>query len=132
MGYTPKEYWGLSDATLVILCYSYDSIHSFETMETMWIPAVEEAESKPVSILVGTKADLYDPSSPSCVKEEDAEELGKKYGLKDVLRCSAKLFGITNQMKGNVDQVFKSAVKHALIHRGLFNTSKSQCHCTLA
>ena len=65
------------------------------------------------------------------LKEEDAEELGKKYGLKDVLRCSAKLFGITNQMKGNVDQVFKSAVKHALIHRGLVNTTKKKYLCTL-
>lgn len=119
----------LAGADLVIICYSCDSLTSLENIESRWVPEVKALERQPPYLFVGTKKDLFDKFDTTCVKYKLAADLGIRHKAVEVLECSAKDYGLSEQTMGNVDKVFQSAVKYGLIAKGVIRPKPSAGCC---
>lgn len=62
-------------------------------------------------ILCGNKSDAYDANDEDHVSSNAAEQLAASNDAFVTIRCSSKDFCETNRRCGNIDKVFKKAVK---------------------
>lgn len=74
-------------------------------------------------VLIGNKKDLYSSSEPDHVSLKAGKKVGSKIKAYTSLQCSSKLYGETNGTKGNVDKVFKAAIRSGLKRKGAVSSS---------
>lgn len=119
----------LAVADMVIVCYSTMSLISLDNVENLWVPELKQLNSNPIPyIFVGTKKDLYQKHDPLSVPYKTATAMGIKHKATEILECSAKEYGTSpsNKRKGNVDKVFKAAVKYGLYDKGLLKKTETK------
>lgn len=116
----------LQAAEFVIICYSCDSLVSFQNIEAKWVPEVKALNQRPGYIFVGNKKDLVSANQHIVVPFQVATNLGRKLKAHEVVECSAKLFcEIGRGDVGNVERVFRSALSAGYRGRGYRN--KTNC-----
>eukprot|EP00510_Aplanochytrium_minuta_P001577 CAMPEP_0184020240 /NCGR_PEP_ID=MMETSP0954-20121128/9233_1 /TAXON_ID=627963 /ORGANISM="Aplanochytrium sp, Strain PBS07" /LENGTH=147 /DNA_ID=CAMNT_0026302067 /DNA_START=324 /DNA_END=764 /DNA_ORIENTATION=+ len=66
------------DADCFVICYSCDNRASLDNVWNFWVHEIKSTETP--FILVGNKADLFDPNDPFHVPEAHAKAQAKKHG----------------------------------------------------
>jgi small GTP-binding protein len=101
-----------------IVCYSIDSMNSFENVETIWIPEILKFCQNAPFILVATKSDLREDQkkleemqrrNEVIVEHKDGLRLAKKTRAANYVECSAL-------KKHNIKEVFDAAIAAAVEH----------------
>ena len=93
---------------IFLLCFSINSISSFENIKSKWQPEVSHHAPGVPSLLVGTKLDMRDPSQAKTqVSYPQGVQMAKEIGAVKYLECSALT------QKG-LKNVFDEAIRAAL------------------
>lgn len=93
---------------IFLLCFSINSISSFENIKSKWHPEVSHHAPGVPSLLVGTKLDMRDPSQvKNQVSYQQGVQMAKDIGAVKYLECSALT------QKG-LKNVFDEAIRAAL------------------
>lgn len=119
----------LAVADMVIVCYSTISLNTLDNVGNFWVPEIKQVNPRPIPyIFVGTKKDLYERHDPLSVPYKTATALGIKLKATEILECSALEYGTSHstKRKGNVDKVFKLAVKYGLYDKGLLKKTETK------
>lgn len=122
----------MNGTDVVIICYSCESKDTLDNVKATWLPEIRDgnAAADYPFILVGNKADTYITGNVDHVPAADARRVGKAEGAYTALRCSALDWANSNRVKGDVDDVFNSAIKLGLLRRKIIQEDKI-CSCTL-
>ncbi|KAJ5076589.1 rho-related gtp-binding protein rhog [Anaeramoeba ignava] len=86
------EKYKINKANVISICFAIDNDHSFEDIETEWIPKIEENSSNPKIILIGTKIDLRNKlkeENQKLITKEEGIELAKKINAIKYFECSS-------------------------------------------
>lgn len=78
-------------------------------------------------MVVGNKSDMYESSEPDHVSAKQGRKMAKSVRAFCALQCSAKVYGTTKGTKGNVDKVFRAAIKSGLIKKGVVSAGCTGC-----
>lgn len=105
----PLSYPG-TDVFLV--CYSVDSKHSLQNVETKWLPELQKFAPDVPKILCATKADFRTnpPKKVSLVKKETVAQVVEENNLSAHFECSAKT-------EKGLKRVFDKAINIAIVKR---------------
>ena len=117
----------ISEAQVVIICFSLISPKSYNDVESRWLKIVKKEASGVPYILVGTKSDLRDDFDNhrkelekkgfEPISTKKGHELKEKIGAVEYFECSAKLeINITNTFK----YAARAAVEHKNSHCNVF------------
>lgn len=121
----------LQGANVVLLCYSVTSMSSLENIKTLWVPEIKEVDQKLSFVMVGNKADMFDSNDIECVSEAAAKKVCRKVRAFASIQCSARECGASRGKKGNVEQVFTTAIKCGLIKKGIVAPDKKCVECNI-
>lgn len=112
-----------------IMCYSCVFGPSLTNIQKFWHPETDKVKPETPIILVGNKLDLAAEQPQEYIKAETAEKILSAISGKAALQCSAQMeaFG----RPGNVDKVFKTAIKVGLEDLNPKVPPKETCGCEL-
>eukprot|EP00008_Paramoeba_atlantica_P011620 CAMPEP_0201482666 /NCGR_PEP_ID=MMETSP0151_2-20130828/6926_1 /ASSEMBLY_ACC=CAM_ASM_000257 /TAXON_ID=200890 /ORGANISM="Paramoeba atlantica, Strain 621/1 / CCAP 1560/9" /LENGTH=190 /DNA_ID=CAMNT_0047865455 /DNA_START=329 /DNA_END=901 /DNA_ORIENTATION=+ len=99
-GYQKIRTLSYKNADIFLVCFSFDNPGSLENIKARWAKELKQHRVQAPIILVGTKADLKDPSFDG----EAAEKIGTEIGGCGYIECSAKT-------TTGVEEVFLTALK---------------------
>ncbi|XP_044259792.1 ras-like GTP-binding protein RHO [Tribolium madens] len=91
------------DANLFLLCFAVDDPVSFENMESVWVPDLQNCKDVPV-VLVGTKSDLR--KTNSCINRDEIIKFQKKINALFYAECSAKTLDGIEDLKKRILKLF--------------------------
>lgn len=117
----------ISQANVVIICFSLISPKSYEDTELRWMKLIKKENSSVPYILVGTKADLRDefekhqdelkPKGYEPIPTAKGNELKERISAVQYFECSARYeINITNIF----DYAAKAAIEHKNSHCNVF------------
>lgn len=93
---------------IFLLCFSVNSVSSFENVKSKWFPEVSHHAPGVPCLLVGTKLDMRDPNNAkNQVSYQQGVQMAKEIGAVKYLECSALT------QKG-LKNVFDEAIRAAL------------------
>lgn len=106
-----------SKCDVVLVCFALDNRESLKNVTEKWYQEILQFRPKAAVILVGTKADLWDPKAPDAITQAEIDKVATQIKAYRSINCSARL----NQ---NVGGVYDLAIEAVL--------AKNQGGCYIA
>ena len=103
-----------------LICFSVDTIQSFENVKNKWYPEIQHHAPGVPFILVGTKLDMRADGKPEFVTKTMGENLKDELKAYKYLECSART-------REGLKQVFDEAIRCVLINQSNQVNKKKKC-----
>lgn len=112
-----------------VMCYSVVFRPSLENITKFWYPETIKTQKACPFVLVGNKLDLATAPNMEYIKPEEAEMVVKRLDGYAALQCSAQQEA--QGLSGNVDRVFKTAIKCGLENKVVPPEKEDGCKCII-
>lgn len=99
---------------IFIMCYSCVNRGSLDNIESFWYTETKKVLPKVAVVLAGNKVDLKESQPKLYVKHELADETRMKIGARAHVQCSARDEALGISKEGQVEKIFKYAIKFGL------------------
>lgn len=125
----------LSNDPTIALCFACNDREAFKSITSFWLPEILSIIEQPRIILCATKSDIFEPNNKDFVSLAETKDLGKRIQAYRAYFCSSKEYCSSYDndvaLKGNVEKIFRSAIRVHLKKEGYFRSnwvSKTCCH----
>jgi len=96
-----------SKCDVVLVCFALNDRETFNNVSEKWFVEIQEFAPKAAILLVGTKSDLWDPTAPGAITQDEINKVATRIKAYKTINCSSK----KNQ---NVAGVFDLAIEAVL------------------
>ena len=100
-----------SKCDVVLVCFALNDKETLNNVKDKWYTEIKEFCPNAAKILVGTKADLWDPTKPGAITQNDINKVATEIKAYKSITCSAK----NNQ---NITNVFDLAIEAVISKNG--------------
>ncbi|KAJ5076586.1 ras-related c3 botulinum toxin substrate [Anaeramoeba ignava] len=118
------------DTKIIVFCFAIDFDNSFENIESVWFPEIEENIPKAKRILIGTKMDLRkNKEKINKLKKKDRKLISKEEGIELAKKIKArKYFECSSFTQKGIETIFNQIT---LICVGKDKKQKEEKGCIL-